>query len=152
MYWALLQPNTKIKGDLNRMSIWKDSLLIGVPEIDEQHQNLVGAIDRLMYACEKGQGAAVIGDILSFAVSYTLEHFAAEEKAQEDFGYPGLADHKQIHADFVANVSTFVDDFKRNGPSDKIVETLQAALVDWVVNHISVEDKKVGDYIVAKGG
>ena len=134
------------------MSIWKDSLLIGVPEIDEQHQNLVGAIDRLMDACEKGHGAAVIGDILNFAVGYTLEHFAAEEKAQEDSGYPGLAEHKKIHADFVTNVSMFVEDFKRNGPNDKIVETLQAALVDWVVNHISIEDKKVGDHIVAKGG
>ena len=134
------------------MSIWNDSLLIGVPEIDEQHKKLVETIDKLMDACSKGYGPVVIGGILNFAVNYTLEHFAAEEKAQEDSGYPGLAEHKQIHADFTSTVSMFVDDFKTNGPGDTIVETLQSALVDWVVNHISVEDKKVGDYIVSKAG
>ena len=129
------------------MTYWKDSLLIGVPAIDNQHKKLITAIDELMEACTKGQGRDKIGKTLAFVVAYTKEHFTDEEKVQAEHGYPGMIAHKRLHTQFIVTISSLVDDFEKNGPSVALVGKLNKSLVDWLVEHISEEDKKLGDYI-----
>lgn len=133
------------------MTYWKDSLLVGVTEIDEQHKNLVKAIDELMDACTKGQGRAAIEKTLNFVVTYTKEHFSSEERLQAQYAYPGIADHKRMHAQFIGNVSALINDFNQNGPGVALTGKLNKTLVEWLVRHISVEDKKLGEYIQSKG-
>jgi len=134
------------------MTYWKDTLLIGVREIDDQHKKLVGAVDALMEACAKGQGRVVIGNTLKFVLDYTQEHFAAEEKLQAQYAYPGMAAHKRQHAQFIITASALMADFEQNGPNIALVGKINSTLVDWLVNHITGEDKKIGDFIKSKGG
>ena len=134
------------------MTYWKDTLLIGVPEIDDQHKKLVGAIDALMEACAKGQGRVVIGNTLKFVLNYTKEHFAAEEKLQAQYSYPDINAHKRQHTQFIASASALMDDFEENGPNIALVGKINKTLIDWLVNHITAEDKKIGDFIKSKGG
>ena len=35
---------------------WRESLAIGVPEIDRQHKELLSRFDSLLKACEAGKG------------------------------------------------------------------------------------------------
>lgn len=132
------------------MTFWKDSLLIGVSHIDGQHRKLIAAIDELMEACNKGQGRTTIGKTLDFVVSYTKEHFADEEKIQAQYGYPSMASHKLLHSRFIADISALQKDFEQNGPSVALTGKLNSALVGWLINHISVEDKKLGAFIQSK--
>ncbi|MCL2002416.1 MAG: hemerythrin family protein [Oscillospiraceae bacterium] len=132
------------------MTYWKDSLLVGVPKIDGQHKKLVGAIDELMAACKKGQGREKIDPTLAFVISYTKEHFTEEERLQAEYAYPGMIAHKRLHAQFLASVSALVKEYEQTGPSIALVGKLNKSLVDWVINHITVEDKKVGEYIQSR--
>ena len=131
------------------MTYWKDTLLIGIPKIDTEHKKLIGAIDELMDACTKGQGREKIDKTLSFVVSYTKEHFSDEEKIHAEYSYPGKASHKQLHAMFLSNMSLLEKEFKQTGPSIVLVGKLNKSLVDWLISHISVEDKKFGEYVAA---
>ena len=129
------------------MTYWKDSLLIGVSSIDSQHRKLIGAIDELMEACVKGQGRERIGETLAFVVSYTKEHFADEERVQTAYAYPGMIAHKQLHKQYVSDILNLVKEYEKDGPSVTLVGKLNKSLVDWLIEHISVEDKKIGEHI-----
>ena len=132
------------------MGYWKDSMLIGDAKIDAQHIKLVEAIDELMDACNKGQGRDKIDKTLSFAVNYTKEHFADEERVQAQYAYPEMAEHKRIHAQFLESVSELVDEYNQTGPTIALVGKLNKSLVNWVISHINGEDKKLGEYIKEK--
>jgi len=132
------------------MTYWKDTMLVGIPVIDAQHKKLIAAIDELMAACKKGEGRASIDKTLAFAVSYAKEHFAAEEKLQAEHAYPGMAAHKRLHAQFLASVTSLVSEYEKTGPSIALVGKLNKSLVDWVVEHIATEDKKLGEFIKSR--
>lgn len=132
------------------MGYWKDTLLIGVPAIDEQHKKLVAAIDELMDACSKGQGRDAVGKTLKHVIDYTKTHFVDEEKIQSQSGYPGYHAHKQIHTKFAASIVGLKNDFEQNGPSIALTAKINKTLVEWLVNHITTEDKKIGEYIKSK--
>ena len=132
------------------MTYWKDTMLIGVPAIDVQHKKLIAAIDELMAACKKGEGRATIDKTLAFAVAYTKDHFAAEEKLQAEYSYPDMIAHKRLHTQFLSSVAALVSEYESTGPSIALVGKLNKSLVDWVVHHISVEDKKLGEHIKSR--
>ena len=129
------------------MTYWKDSLLIGVPQIDIQHRKLVAMMDILMKASMQGKGRTEIEGTLNFALKYTLEHFRDEESFQVEYSYPGYKEHKKIHDDFTKDIIALADEYKKLGPSIALTGKLNHSLVDWVINHISTEDKKLGEHI-----
>lgn len=129
------------------MTYWKDSLLVGVTLIDNEHRKLVKAIDQLMEACMQGKGRSAIEETLSFTVSYTKEHFSDEEKLQAQYAYPGMAAHKLLHSQFVRDINALYNDFEQSGPNVALTGKLNKTLVDWLINHISTEDKKLGEHI-----
>jgi len=130
------------------VTYWKDSYLIGVPEIDNQHIKLVQAIDKFTEACSQGRGRASIEQTLNFVVMYTKDHFRDEESIQAKYSYPGLIAHKRIHAAFIQDVGALVEEFKKVGPNVALTGRINKTLVDWLIKHISTEDKKVGDHII----
>jgi len=134
------------------MTYWRDSLIVGVSKIDEQHRKLVGAIDQLMEACMQGKGRAVIDETLTFTVSYTTVHFRDEEELQAKYAYPGMVAHKMLHAKFIKDISELLRELERDGPSVALTSKISKALVDWLIKHISTEDKKLGEHISKHGG
>ena len=126
---------------------WKDTMLVGVPQIDSQHRKLVEAIDRLMNACMQGKGRSVLDETLGYVVEYTKEHFRDEEKLQAQYSYPGMGEHKQVHSRFIASITAIEKELAETGPNIALIGQLHKALVDWLINHITTEDKKVGEHI-----
>ena len=45
---------------------WRESLAIGVAEIDSQHKQLLSHFDRLLKACEAGKGMDELKVLLGF--------------------------------------------------------------------------------------
>lgn len=132
------------------MTLWNDKLLIGVREIDDQHRRLIKAVDELMEASFQGKGKDAIEKTLNFAVAYTKEHFAAEEKLFEQSGYPLAFAHKQMHAGFITSLSALQSDFAREGATSGLSIKLNKSLVDWLVKHITAEDRKFADFMAKK--
>jgi len=129
------------------MVSWTDSLLIGIPQLDDEHRKLLSSADRLLDACRQGKSKEDIAHILYFTVSYAKEHFRDEENLQERYSYPGINAHKRNHAQFNMQTTALVKEYEITGPNVALTEKLHKALVDWLINHISTEDKKLGEYL-----
>ncbi|MBE3578630.1 bacteriohemerythrin [Caldanaerobacter subterraneus] len=126
---------------------WTESLSIGNETIDSQHKELIRKINDVLEACNRQQGKEKVVEVMQFLKDYTVKHFKDEENLMKKYQYPMYEEHKKIHEDLVKKVEDLDERIKREGVSLSVVMTVNKTLVDWFVNHINKEDKKVGEYI-----
>lgn len=124
---------------------WKDKYNIGVELIDSQHQEMARIIANLKGALETDQKNKVIGDTLRFLVDYTQHHFSAEQDLMRTVNFPFLGNHKTLHQQFIQHVMGILLKVKNKKPLDG--KELIAFLIQWLINHIFEEDRKIADYI-----
>ncbi len=127
--------------------MWKDSLLIGVREIDVQHKELCDKIDALFDACKLGKGRDEIIKTMEFLQEYTVKHFHDEEVLQQQSGYPKCKEHKAIHEAFIKQVAMLKDELQKDGASIALVAKINALVIDWLIKHIKNVDKELAQYI-----
>lgn len=124
----------------------KEEYLIGVKEIDEEHERLF-QIAQEAYEVLKDEFVADkfdhIAAILQRLKEYTVQHFADEEAYMMRIGYKKLLSHKVEHMEFIEKLEGY--------DLENIDENQEAALVsileflgDWLVNHILERDKLIG--------
>lgn len=124
-----------------------DTLVTGNEMIDTQHRELIDKINELLKSCELNSGKMAAIQTLGYLADYTDYHFAAEEKLQEEIGYPGIKEHKEKHEELrrvVEDLHTMLEEGE--GPTDKFVEQVQANVVKWLYNHIKGFDRSVAEY------
>ncbi|MDR1030851.1 MAG: bacteriohemerythrin [Treponema sp.] len=126
---------------------WKSAYSVGISTIDAQHQELINLTNCLNQACINGTetGRVYFKKVMHELVQYVKFHFSAEEKIMERIGFPGLAEHKKEHEDFVKKVLEGVKNFE----SGKAIvpNTFVRYLLDWIVTHIAKTDQKYGIFI-----
>ena len=104
--------------------------------------------DKLLESCYMGTEKRTAIQTLNFLLDYTEFHFQAEEKLQEESGYPGIEAHKEQHQTFVKAVRELLDMLEEEeGPTDAFVEAVNKNITDWLLNHIQVQDKAVAAYV-----
>lgn len=124
------------------------SLITGNNEIDEQHKELISKINKLVACCEEKSGKLEAIKMLDFLSEYTEFHFTAEEKLQEETGYPGLEAHKAKHDEFRKSVAELHEMLlEEEGPSDAFVKAVNKNVIDWLYDHIKGFDCSVASYI-----
>ena len=124
---------------------WNDKLSVGVQTIDAQHTVLIETLNDLHAAMMKGQARAVAGGILHNLVTYTVDHFAAEEAMMESVKYPALPTHRLAHRELTKKVEDYVARYEK-GDITLGVHLLNF-LSDWLTNHIQGEDQKYGPWM-----
>jgi hemerythrin len=128
---------------------WDASFSVNVVEIDNQHKKIVGFINDLNDAMKQGKGKDALATILNDLINYTATHFKWEEQYFDKFGYSETKEHKEHHAKLVKEVVKFRDDFQ-SGRLGVTIEVLNF-LVNWLKNHIMVEDKKYSSCFNSNG-
>jgi hemerythrin-like metal-binding protein len=130
---------------------WDDKYSVGVREIDDQHRKLVSLVNALYEAMGSGQGRTVVGKVLNELISYTDEHFTAEEAMLEKYGYPAAAylPHKREHDALTRKVEELSVRFSAGtiGLANEVGDFLK----NWLTNHILVVDKKYAPFLASKG-
>lgn len=126
---------------------WNKNLETGNETIDNQHRQLINAINELLSACAVGKGRTKLIEISNFLLEYTKTHFAAEEKLQLQSHYPDYVNHKKYHEGFVKVVNDIVSQLEKDGPTIVMVGKINNAIAGWLINHISNEDVKVATHI-----
>jgi hemerythrin len=129
---------------------WTEDLATEVPAIDAQHKELFSRINRLLEACNQGQGRTEVGKTLSFLDDYVLIHFSTEEKIMRDLRYPGYAGHKAQHVHFISNMDSLKQQFEKEGPSVHVVLLTNHTVVDWLRSHIRKLDRDLGSFLKKK--
>ncbi len=124
---------------------WKDSFSTGIKKVDDEHKVLVGMIDRLEKAMERGEAEEVLGPVLRNLVEYVRFHFRNEEEVMARINFPDLRRHKVLHRDLVNEVARILNDLKR----DRLwtIPELVGFLQHWLADHILGEDVKIGQYL-----
>ncbi len=130
------------------MSIqWRESLAIGVEAIDNQHKELLLRFDRLLNACQAGQGIEELKKLLVFLGEYVHTHFNDEEALQRLHRYPEYETHRAEHLYFIEQLNILNSETEAEGVSTHHVIGTNNMLLKWLLNHISKSDKDLGDFI-----
>uniref|UniRef100_I2Q0V2 Hemerythrin-like metal-binding domain-containing protein n=1 Tax=Desulfovibrio sp. U5L TaxID=596152 RepID=I2Q0V2_9BACT len=127
------------------MIAWNPSLSIGIQEIDEQHQAIVGLINELE-ANRDSHDPAVAAEAIRFLREYLNGHFDLECELMLDICYPHLESHKQQHELFINHVIFFEIENEFGVVTSVMLSDILAFLNDWFVSHIATEDRKLGAF------
>ena len=130
---------------------WNKGLATGIELVDEQHKMLLEKLNDISESIEKQQGVDVIIRTLDFMMDYTDFHFGTEEKHMEKTQYPRIEYHKKMHKEFVDNLKSMVLEFREDGATQRLAESVNIFLFNWLVTHIRGVDGAFGRYIKEKG-
>ncbi len=133
-----------------RKMFWSEDFLVGIPEVDGQHEKLVSLIGNFcdILSGSEEQYVQKRGDILKEVVDYTVYHFGTEEKLFELHGYPEAEIHKAQHRTFISEVSRQVDNVLL--ADIKHGEVFYGFLVTWLLSHIAKADRAFANDVLSK--
>jgi len=126
---------------------WSKDFELGCELVDDQHKRLFELVNNITSACNDGLGTKILNETLDFLVSYTVQHFIDEEALQIKYDFPDYERHKSLHEDFKQTVGEKVTEFKEKGSTKSLNDTVNKIIVRWLVNHILMEDMKIGVHI-----
>jgi len=118
---------------------WRNEYATGVPEIDDQHRALFGAIEELHMAFMQNEDGLKIAQIVDFMNGYARTHFAAEEKLMAEHPDEGQQAHLQKHRDFELQVEDFLSRTESN--TRMLSMEVLYYLRDWLIVHIQETDQ-----------
>lgn len=126
---------------------WRESLAIGVTEIDNQHKELLSRFDQLLKACENGKGMDELKELIVFLDEYVVRHFSDEEAIQRLRSYPGYEDHRKEHLNFIERIKHLKEEMEREGVAVHHVMEANNMLLKWLIHHISTVDVALGKFL-----
>lgn len=128
--------------------IWTPEYSVGVPVIDQEHQELFRRINDFGRAA-MGQGnKEAVGWLLNNLGGYVIAHFATEEGYMVRHGYPDQAEHMAEHNRMIAEFTKFRREFDIAGPRLSVISGKQAQVAGWLERHICHADRELGEFIL----
>ncbi|KAB2954293.1 bacteriohemerythrin [Heliorestis acidaminivorans] len=136
--------------------MWKEKYKVGVPIIDEQHEELFNRVSDFIQTVQtKGsweQKLVKVKETMAFMQEYVVTHFDDEEVYLEKINYPDLQKHKDAHKQFKDAVNNYVKLLDEQGYSEEVVQEFSAKLMTWLIMHVAAMDQKIGHYVNSQGG
>ncbi len=130
---------------------WRESLSIGVAEIDDQHKELISRFSALLKACETGQGIIELKKLMLFLNDYVIKHFNDEEGIQRVKKYPDYEAHRKEHLYFIEQIKALQAEVDQDGVAVHHVMEVNNMLLKWLIHHISTVDVALGKFLKSKG-
>ncbi|MBF0317607.1 MAG: hemerythrin family protein [Nitrospirae bacterium] len=129
-----------------------DDLLVGVDSIDTQHKELIGIINNLLNAINRGDGKDEVEKVVAFLKRYVETHFSMEETLMKRIKYPTdkYLEHERQHTDFWEKYNELINQYKKDPRSPLLVTTIKNVLVGWFTNHVNKTDKAIGAFVRKK--
>jgi hemerythrin-like metal-binding protein len=112
---------------------------LNVPEMDSEHQVLIGYMNKLHELHRKGAPTADLRAALDTLVNYTVKHFADEEAYMAKTGFPAAKTHAGVHKQLLGQVGAHVETFRSAG---KLSDEFFNFLTFWLKAHIRGVDAK----------
>ena len=127
---------------------WNQTLVIGIPEIDSQHQSFVDIINRLIDL--QGEiGNEDLTEIFTDLTDYASEHLVFEEQLLEKYGYPDLEHHKEEHEQAALEFSNIMLEAVNN--QNRAIDELLVLLKNWFEHHMLEDDMAYRQFLIEKG-
>ena len=128
---------------------WDDSFETGVPEVDDQHKELITNFNALLEALSSGHGRGhkETGKILDYLKSYAVFHFESEERYMDQYDCPAAEANKVAHKIFLTDFGDLYEKYQTNSIDAKLMMTTAVTLSQWIANHIITIDAQLHDYV-----
>lgn len=131
-----------------------EDCLIGIPEIDREHEKLfrlINEIFELLHNDRLKDKYREIRKILAELKRYTEEHFANEESYMESIRDPELEMQKKEHEEFRQKIAALdVSEIEEAETQQETLEDLMRYLTRWLYHHILGSDILIGKMPPAK--
>ena len=127
--------------EINLSGLLPEALLIDLPEIDIQHEEIFRRIEVLKETCF-GSGPVSFDEFESL-LDYLKYHFATEERVAGEVG-AGFVDHARVHRENLHALSKAFGEV-RDGARD--VHSFLRYAEYWFERHITEEDKLFADSV-----
>jgi hemerythrin len=136
-----------IEGGKMKKIAWSTDYLVGIDEIDFQHQYFLKLIYRLSSELETSHDLRYRLLLLQELNKYAKFHFLSEENIMCAIGYPELEEHRKLHFELVETLSVKSGYFEAGQiPVSEIIDFLQ----DWFLEHTVEVDKEIGTFYLTQ--
>ncbi|MDO8606617.1 MAG: hemerythrin family protein [Phaeospirillum sp.] len=116
---------------------WLCEYELGHPEIDRDHRALIEVLAILsMGYCDRD----LVDTQVKILERYVIDHFEHEESLMRQGGFPELAHHLDLHAQFRADVKRMRAEWVA-GENPDLQAEIAAELSHWLINHIQGADR-----------
>ena len=123
-----------------------NTLLIGIDEIDDDHNKLINLFNILNHSVTEGAASDYVEAVLEELINCTVWHFSHEERLMLKYGYDAYEEHKADHQDLIGGVRELQKKFLQTGKLDE-KEQLEF-LERWLTEHILVDDIRLGSHLI----
>ena len=122
-------------GEVGSAGLLPESLLVDLPEIDAQHEEIFNRIESLKSACFESTLTPI--DEFESLLAYFAFHFATEERLADAVGLD-FVEHARIHAETLALLRKALDELIRSG---RDAHSFLRYCEYWFERHISEDDR-----------
>lgn len=129
---------------------WSQTLSVGIPEIDAEHQCFIRLINELNMAISQRHSVEEVSACLRAIRNNAVAHFAHEEQLFAQFGYPDAANHTAIHAQLTLDLNEMLRQVEQGVLEYALIET-GLKVKEVLVAHLLGEDMKYRDYFLEQG-
>jgi len=120
---------------------WKVEYSLGVPAIDEEHQELIALINELYDSVTRDATDITVLDFLGELYARITAHFALEEKIMREADYDEYPEHKADHEQLLDDIRDLMDDYEDGDYVD--VERFGKRLDEWFSEHFRTRDARL---------
>ena len=119
---------------------WDKNLETGIALVDQQHKQILQAINKLLICHKCNHGADQIEECLGFLEHYIQYHFQSEEAFQVECGYAAYRDHQAKHHYLNTQVKFFTVKLRASAYAPQELEAFYRFVCNWVQDHILSDD------------
>ncbi len=128
---------------------WQNKYLLGIKEIDYQHEYFLQLINRLADEVEHVDHLEYRLLLLAELKAYVRYHFISEENMMYKEGYPDLEAHKQHHRQLLDALAPKITNLEITKSQEEL-EKLVDYLVEWFFHHTASEDRGFSNYLARR--
>ncbi len=121
-------------------------LSVHIAALDADHERLIDILNHLHDATKAGESSPRLKTIADQLLDHLDGHFQREERLLEDWGFPGLEEHRDQHADVHDRMRHFVEDLL-SGAKD--LADIGQLMKFCLVAHLA-DDMKYKDYLAER--
>jgi hemerythrin-like metal-binding protein len=126
---------------------WRDEFRIGLEEVDQEHEELIGLINALHAALGGERAGERVEAFLGEIYAGISAHFALEEKNMRNRRYDALAEHKADHERLLDVLRDLMDEQADGAVLDD--ERFAQRLADWFSEHFRTHDARLHRHLRA---
>ena len=125
--------------------VWNDSRATGIPLIDEQHRNILSAMNALFHVMRKNDGAKPLVPLVTTLEQHMHHHFMTEENLLRETQYAGVEEHARCHEELLKKMKALSARLRHSGNADDLLSFLKT----WWKDHIEVQDRAYTGYVIS---